>query len=62
MKEEWYQSNDGNPLRVDYGCSKIELIKDGIGHTKYQTILSIVKVALTLAHGNAEVERGFSNW
>ena len=30
-------------------------------HTKYPTIHSVVKAALTLTHGNAEVERGFSD-
>lgn len=55
--EEWYQSNDGKPLRVDYYQSKIELMKYGMGHIKYYpTILSVVKVALILGHGNTEVE------
>ena len=36
-------------------------MKDGMGHTKYPTILSVVKATLTLAHGNSEVERGFSD-
>ena len=31
-----------------------------MGHTKCQTILSVVKAEPTLAHGNAEVERRFS--
>ena len=48
-------------LRVDYYWSKTELIKAGMGHTKYTTILSVVKAALTLAHGNWEVERRFSD-
>ena len=30
-------------------------------HTKYPTILSIVKAVLATAHGIAEVEKGFSN-
>ena len=60
IKEECYQSNDGMPLRVAYYWSKIELIKDGVGHAKYPTILSVFKAALTLAHGNSEIERGFS--
>ena len=34
IKEEWCQSNDGKPLRIDYYWSKIELMKDGMGHTK----------------------------
>ena len=61
IKEEWYQLNDGNPLRVDYCWSKIESIKDGMGQTKYPTILSVVKAALPLTHGNSEIERGISN-
>ena len=32
-----------------------------MGHTNYPTILSIVKTALTLVHGYAEVESGFSD-
>ena len=27
-----------------------------MGHTKYPTLLSVVKTAIDLAHGNAEVE------
>ena len=42
------QANDGKPLRVDYYWSKIELIKDVMGHTKYPTILSVVKAVLRL--------------
>ena len=61
IKEEWYHSNDGKPLRVDYYWSKIELIKDGMDHTKYPTIFSVVKAAFSLAHGNFEVERRFSD-
>ena len=37
IKEEWYQSNDGEPLRTDrtdYYWSKIEIKKDDMGHTK----------------------------
>ena len=62
IKKECYESNDGKSLRVDFCWNKTELIKDGMGHTKYHpTLLYVVKAALTLAHGNAEVERGFSN-
>ena len=61
IKEEWHQSNDGKPLRVDYYWSKIELIKDAMGHTKYPTTFSIIKAALTLAHSNSDVKRGFSD-
>ena len=61
IKEGWYQPNDGKSLRGDYYCSKIELIKDGLCHTKYPTLLSVAKAAIALAHGNAEVERRFSD-
>lgn len=32
-----------------------------MGHTIYPTILSIIKTALTLVHGYAEIESGFSD-
>ena len=32
-----------------------------MGHTKYPTILFVIKVALTLAHGISKVERRFSD-
>ena len=57
IMEEWYQSNDGKPLRVDYYQSKVVLMKYGMGHIKYYlTILSVVTVALILGYGNTEVE------
>lgn len=32
-----------------------------MGHTIYPTIFSIIKTALTLVHGYAEIESGFSD-
>ena len=32
-------------------------MKDGMGHTKYPTMVSVVKAVLTLTHGKAGVER-----
>ena len=46
--------------RVDHYWRKIELMKNAVGDLKYQLIIKVVKAALSLAHGNAEVERGFS--
>ena len=46
--------------RVDHYWRKIELTKNAVGDLKYQLIIKVVKAALSLAHGNAEVERGFS--
>ena len=37
------QANDGKPLRVVYYRSKTELVKNGMGHTKYPVVLSVVK-------------------
>ena len=40
IQEEWYQSNDGKSFKVGhYYLSKVELVKDGVGHTKYPTIM-----------------------
>ena len=36
-------------------------MKDGMGHTKYPAIVSVVKAMLTLAHGNADVEKKLSD-
>ena len=46
--------------RVGHYWRKIELMKTAVGDLKYPLIIKVVKVALSLAHGNAEVERGFS--
>ena len=35
-------------------------MKNAVGDLKYQLIIKVVKAALSLAHGNAEVETGFS--
>ena len=32
-----------------------------MGHTKYPAIVSVVKAMLTLAHGNADVEKKLSD-
>ena len=40
IQEEWYQSNDGKSFKVGhYYFSKVELVKDGMGHTKYPTLM-----------------------
>ena len=46
--------------RVDHYWKNIELIKKAVGDLKYPLIIKVVKAAISLAHGNAEVERGFS--
>ena len=51
--------NYGKLLRIDYYWSKIKLMTDGMGHTKYPAMVSIIKPVLTLAHGNADEEKNF---
>ena len=46
--------------RVDHYWRKIELMKNAVGDLKYPLVIKAVKAALSLAHGNAEVQRGFS--
>ena len=46
--------------RVDHYWKNIELMKKTVGDLKYPLIIKVVKAAISLAHGNAEVERGFS--
>ena len=46
--------------RVDHYWKNIELMKKAVGDLKYPLIIKVVKAAISLAHGNAEVERGFS--
>ena len=46
--------------RLDHYWRKIKLRKNAVGDLKYPLIIKVFKAALSLAHGNAEVERGFS--
>ena len=39
---------------------KIDDLKDVVCETKFPSIMKVVKTVLILGHGNAEVERGFS--
>ena len=45
---------------MDHYWRKIELMKNAVGDLKYPLVIKAVKAALSLAHGNAEVQRGFS--
>ena len=45
---------------MDHYWRKIELVKNAVGDLKYPLIIKVVKAALSHAHGNDEVERGFS--
>ena len=35
-------------------------MKDAMGEKRFPSVMKVVKTALVLGHGNAEVERGFS--
>ena len=64
IKEEWYKEFEEPQkfIRVDHFWRKIDDLKDVMGEKKFPSIMKVVKTALILGHGNAEVERGFSEW
>ena len=52
---------EAKPIRIDYFWSKIDAIRDAAGEKKFLALLmQVVKATIVLGHGNAEVERGFS--
>ena len=62
ITEDWYKEFE-EPQKfvcVDHFRRKIDDLKDVMGETKFPSIMKVVKTALILGHGNAEVERGFS--
>lgn len=62
ITEEWYKEFEEPQtfIRVDHFWRKIDDLKDVMGEKKFPSIMKVVKTALILGHGNAEVERGFS--
>jgi len=54
---DWATSADGSTLPVDIYVSKQT---DGLGNPKYSHLMAVVKAALSVSHGQADVERGFS--
>jgi len=58
------QNSDGTAFvkykRIDEYWYRVMQITDTRGDAKYQSLGFIVKIALSLAHGQADVERGFS--
>ena len=48
------------PVHVDHFSRKVYELKDSSSKRKFPSILKVVKTALVLGHGNAEVERGLS--
>lgn len=47
-------------MRLDHYWQKIFDMKDSFGNPKFKILTKLVKALLSLAHGNAECERGFS--
>ena len=62
ITEDWYKEFE-EPQKficVDHFWRKIDDLKDVMGQKKFPSIMKVVKTALIPGHGNAEVERGFS--
>ena len=62
ITEDWYKEFE-EPQKficVDHFWRKIDDLKDVMGEKKFPSIMKVVKTALIPGHGNAEVERGFS--
>jgi hypothetical protein len=60
ISAEWAVSADGDVVPVDQYWSQVSKQKDGLGHPKYVNLMVVVKAALCVSHGQADVERGFS--
>jgi hypothetical protein len=65
ISRNWFEetSDDGKKQlkRIDLYWNKIDNIKTSLGEPKYPTLMPVIKSLLVLAHGNADVERGFSD-
>ena len=51
---------EARPIRIDYFWSKVDAIRNAAGEKKFPLLMQVIKVTIMLGHGNAEVERGFS--
>lgn len=67
LYDEWHLLQIETDVPEDIGKMGIEsfwhhfmTLKDSLGNTKYPTVGAVVKTALSVSHGNADVERGFS--
>ena len=62
IPEDWHTETEEpqKPICVDHFWRKVDELKDSSGERKFPSIMKVVKMALVLGHGNAEVERGFS--
>lgn len=60
IPQDWYIGSEGNFLRVDSYYNKIFSLKNDRGDQKYPELTRLIKSILVIPHGNADVERGFS--
>jgi len=69
ITEDWYiedqgKTNDGLPfikwLSIDKYWAKVFKRTTDLGQPMYPTLSTLVKCVIIIAHGNADVERGFS--
>lgn len=59
IPNEWFEKIDGYHS-IDYYWKKVFTLKTTNGTNKYIALSKLVKCVLALSHGNADVERGFS--
>ena len=57
---EWVERPNGHVASVDEYWSWVATQKDDLGNPKYNSLIVVVKVALCISHGQADVKRGFS--
>ena len=60
IPQEWAESPNGRVASVDEYWSWVATQKDGLGNPKYNNLMVVVKAALCISHGQADVERWFS--
>jgi hypothetical protein len=59
IPNEWFEKTDGYHS-IDYYWKNVFTLKTNTGADKFIALAKLVKCALALSHGNADVERGFS--
>lgn len=60
LQAEMTPGFDKMVTRIDHFWRNIITQKTEMGHLKYPSLSKVVKVCLSLSHGNSDVERGFS--
>lgn len=56
----WYEGDGENLMTVGQYWARVFKQRDVCGQPKYNNIMLVVKAALSVSHGQADVERGFS--